>query len=138
MTEFVRTQLSERTFTAATSSIGEARRFVCDATTGVIGARRPHLRSDLELAVSELVTNSVEYGLDAPITVSVTVMPAMVLLSVRSARSSSAISDPSTWAGPLPAMRTGRGLAIVRAISDDVTVDADGSTVTVHCTFRSD
>jgi hypothetical protein len=33
-------------------------------------------------------------------------------------------------------VRTGRGLAIVRAITDEVAVDADDSTVTVHCTFR--
>jgi anti-sigma regulatory factor (Ser/Thr protein kinase) len=138
MTGFVRTQPSERTFTPATSSIGEARQFVREVTAGVVGDGAPELPGDLELAVSELVTNAVEYGLDAPITVSVTVTPANVLVSVRSARSSSAISDPSTWAGPLPAMRTGRGLAIVRAVSDAVAVEADDTTVTVHCSFDID
>ena len=137
MTEFAQAQLSERTFTATNSSIGSARRFVRDATADVMDGREQDLRSDLELAVSELVTNAVEYGTDAPITVSVTVTPANVVVSVRSERSSSEIADPSTWAGPLPAMRTGRGLAIVRAISDDVAVDADDSTVTVRCTFRT-
>ena len=138
MTESVGAQASERTFTAGTTSIGEARRFVREAA-GAIGhvGRANGLRNDLELAVSELVTNAVEYGLDEPIAVRVTISPATVVVSVRSARTSSEISDPSTWAGPLPAMRTGRGLAIVRSISDDVSVDADDSTVTVHCTFRT-
>ena len=137
MTEFVGTRLSERTFEPSPSSIGEARRFVREAAAGVAAGREHDLHSDLELATSELVTNAVEYGLQAPIAVSVAITPTAVLLSVRSARSSSGIADPSTWAGPLPAMRTGRGLAIVRAISDDVAVDADDSTVTVHCTFRT-
>lgn len=136
MTEIVPTRLSERRFAATTSSIGEARRFVREAAAGVISGREHDLSSDLELAVSELVTNAVEYGLASPITVGVTVTTATVRVSVRSARSSPGISDPSTWAGPLPAMRSGRGLAIVRAVSDEVAVDADDSTVTVHCTFR--
>ena len=136
MTESVSTRATERTFSDETSSIGDARRFVRDAIAGSMNGRGEDLPGDLELAVSELVTNAVEYGLDEPVTVTVTVMPDAIVVSVRSARTSSAIADPSTWAGPLPAMRTGRGLAIVRSVSDDVTVDADDSSVTVHCTFR--
>jgi anti-sigma regulatory factor (Ser/Thr protein kinase) len=136
MTESVSTRATERTFSAETSSIGDARRFVRDATAGSMNGRGDDLAGDLELAVSELVTNAVEYGLDVPVTVTVAVMPDAIVVSVRSARTSSAIADPSTWAGPLPAMRTGRGLAIVRSVSDDVTVAADDSSVTVHCTFR--
>jgi anti-sigma regulatory factor (Ser/Thr protein kinase) len=61
-----------------------------------------------------------------------------LVVSVTSARSGPGIADPSTWAGPLPAMRTGRGLAIVRGLTDEVSVAADDTTVTVHCTFRLD
>ncbi len=136
MTETVSTRASERTFTADTSSIGDARRFVRDVTAESLNGRGGDLRGDLELAVSELVTNAIEYGLDEPVTVTVEVTPATIDVSVRSARTSTAIADPSTWAGPLPAMRTGRGLAIVRSVSDDVLVDADDATVTVRCTFR--
>jgi anti-sigma regulatory factor (Ser/Thr protein kinase) len=136
MTESVGIRATERTFSAETSSIRDARRFVRAATAESMNGRGEHLGGDLELAVSELVTNAVEYGLDEPVTVTVTVTAASIVVSVRSARTSSGIADPSTWAGPLPAMRTGRGLAIVRSISDDVTVEADDSSVTVHCTFR--
>jgi anti-sigma regulatory factor (Ser/Thr protein kinase) len=136
MTESMNTRATERTFSADTASIGEARRFVRHIAAESMNGRGDDLLGDVELAVSELVTNAVEYGLDEPVAVRVTIAPASIVVSVRSARTSSAIADPSTWAGPLPAMRTGRGLAIVRSVSDDVSVDADDSTVTVRCTFR--
>ena len=127
---------ARRSFAGTTASIGEARRFVRETVADV--ADRAELVGDLELAVSELVTNAVEHGLAEPLTVNVVVTadPPSVGISVRSVRSSSGIADPSTWSGPLPAVRTGRGLAIVRAVSDAVSVDADDETVTVHCTFR--
>jgi anti-sigma regulatory factor (Ser/Thr protein kinase) len=136
MTESMRTRATERTFSADTASIGEARRFVRHIAAESMNGRGDDLLGDVELAVSELVTNAVEYGLDEPLAVKVAITPESIVVSVRSARTSSAIADPSTWAGPLPAMRTGRGLAIVRSVSDDVSVDADDSTVTVRCTFR--
>jgi anti-sigma regulatory factor (Ser/Thr protein kinase) len=136
MTQSMNTRATERIFSADTASIGEARRFVRDIAVASMNGRGDDLLGDVELAVSELVTNAVEYGLDEPVAVRVTITPASIVVSVRSARTSSAIADPSTWAGPLPAMRTGRGLAIVRSVSDDVSVDADDSTVTVHSTFR--
>lgn len=127
-----------RTFAGRTSSIGEARRFVRDAVAAVVAEPgcRGELGGDLELSVSELVTNAVEYAPDQAVTVMVDISEPTVVISVRSARTSSGIADPSTWAGPLPAMRTGRGLAIVRSVSDDVSVDVDEATVTVSCAFR--
>ncbi len=128
--------VTQRTFVGQTASIGEARRFVRDAAALVVDGA--DVGGDMELAVSELVTNAVEHGLAEPVTVivAVTTDPPTVAISVRSVRTPSGIADPSTWAGPLPAVRTGRGLAIVRSISDEVSVEADESTVTVHCTFR--
>jgi len=84
------------------------------------------------------VTNALEHGLEEPVTVIVVAEAGAVTVSVRSVRTPSGIADPSTWAGPLPTVRTGRGLAIVRSISDEVSVDADDETVTVHCTFNLD
>ncbi len=132
----VGSSVTQRTFAGQTTSIGEARRFVRDAAAAVVDGAA--VGGDMELAVSELVTNAVEHGLEEPVTVAVAVTtdPPTVAISVRSARTPSGIADPSTWAGPLPAVRTGRGLAIVRSVSDEVSVEADDSTVTVHCTFR--
>ena len=94
----------------------------------------------MELAVSELVMTAVECAHDEPVTVVValTADPPTVTISVRSVRTPSRITDPSTWAEPLPAVRTGRGPAIVRSISDDVSVEADEPTVTAGCTFHVD
>ncbi len=130
--------MAQRTFAGQAVSISQARRFVRDATADVVDGA--DVGGDLELAVSELVTNAVEYGGEEPVTVTValTADPPTVAISVRSVRTTSGIADPSTWAGPLPAVRTGRGLAIVRSISDEVSVESDESTVTVHCTFRVD
>jgi len=131
-------EVSERKFGGQTSSIREARLFVRQAAAEVLDLEglESDLPGDLELAVSELVTNAIEHGLDEPVTVIVAATADTVVVSVRSVRTPSGIADPSTWASPLPAVRSGRGLAIVRSISDEVLVDADDATVTVHCTFR--
>lgn len=131
-------RVERRTFAGQNASIGEARRFVRDVAAGVVDGA--DVGGDMELAVSELVTNAVEYGGAAPVTVAIalTADPTTVTISVASVRTPSSVADPSTWAGPAPGVRTGRGLAIVRSISDEVSVEADESTVTVHCSFRVD
>ena len=140
MVGFETPEVSERTFGGQTSSIGAARLFVRQAAAQVVDLAGPesNLRGDLELAVSELVTNALEHGREEPVTVIVVAATGALVVSVRSVRTPSGIADPSTWAGPLPTVRTGRGLAIVRSISDEVSVDADDATVTVHCTFNLD
>jgi len=140
MVGFETPEVSERTFDGQTSSIGAARLFVRQAASRVVDLAGPgsNLRGDLELATSELVTNALEHGLEEPVTVIVVAASGAVVVSVRSVRTPSGIADPSTWAGPLPTVRTGRGLAIVRSISDEVSVDADDATVTVHCRFNLD
>jgi len=131
-------EVSERRFGGHTSSVRAARLFVRQAAAEVLDLEgsESDLPGDLELVVSELVTNAIEHGLDEPVTVIVAATADTVVVSVRSVRTPSGIADPSTWASPLPAVRTGRGLAIVRSISDEVLVDADDAAVTVHCTFR--
>ena len=131
-------EVSECMFGGQTTSIRAARLFVRQAAAEVLdlAGAESDLRCDLELAVSELVTNAIEHGLEKPVTVIVAATADTVVVSVRSARTPAGIADPSTWESPLPTVRTGRGLAIVRSISDEVAVDADDATVTVHCTFR--
>ena len=60
----------------------------------------------MELAVSALVTTAVEHAHGEPVAVVValTADPPTVAISVRSVRSPSRITDPSTWAEPLPAV----------------------------------
>lgn len=137
-----RPEFHRRTFPGGTSSIRDARIFIDDVSHHIVNDNP--IKSDLALCVSELVTNAVEHGLDQPgepglthpVTVTVTVAPDSIVLTVASMRSASAIAHPTTWTGPSPATRRGRGLAIVRALSDTVTVDVDDVTVTVCCIFR--
>ena len=94
----------------------------------------------MELAVGEPVTTAVEHAHGEPfaVVVALTADPPTVAISAISVRTPTRITDPSTWAEPLPALRTERGLAIVRSVSDDVSVGADEPTVTVRCTFHVD
>ena len=128
----------ERRFASTTASIGAARRFVREYVGRSVGRReiRADLLGDVELAVSELVTNAVEYGLAEPVTVRVAADAGALVVSVGSARAPDGVADPSTWSGPRPAVRTGRVLAIVRAVTDRVSVESDATSTTVHCTFH--
>ena len=94
----------------------------------------------MELAVIELVTTAVEHahGEQVTVVVALTADPPTVAISVRSVRTPTRITDSSTCAEPLPAVGTGRGLAIVRSVSEGVSVEADEPTVTVRCTFQID
>ena len=66
-------EVSERMFGGQTSSIRAARLFVRQAAAEVLDLAGPEsdLQDDLELAVSELVTNAIEHGLEEPVTVTV-------------------------------------------------------------------
>lgn len=135
VTQASRPSRSSSTFAGDTSSIREARIFVREqvATTSIGSGRS----GDMELAVSELVTNAIEHAHDEAITVSVDASASSVSVSVSSSYAGSDLDDPSTWAGPHPKVRSGRGLAIVRAVSDDVMVSSDRDVLTVTCTFNA-
>lgn len=135
MTQASRPSRSSSTFAGDTSSIREARIFVREQVAATsIGSGRS---GDMELAVSELVTNAIEHAHDEAITVSVDASASSVSVSVSSSYAGSDLDDPSTWAGPHPKARSGRGLAIVRAVSDDVLVSSDHDVLTVTCTFNA-
>jgi anti-sigma regulatory factor (Ser/Thr protein kinase) len=129
-----RPEVKHESFAPVTSSIAETRRFVRECVAPIVTDRMR--LGDIELATSELVTNAVEHGAHEPVTVGVETTATTVIVAVTSARSSAAMGEPSSWSGPLPAMRTGRGLAIVRAVSDEIEVDAGDDALTIRCTFR--
>lgn len=125
-------QRGEREFVSTTESVGDARDFV-----------RAWLRDDAvdeetvddaTLAVSELVTNAVVHGTGEPVTVRVETARDEVVCVVRS--TGGPLPDPATWTSPGVSGRTGRGLAIVRAVADSVVADVDGPVVVLRCSFR--
>ncbi len=119
--------------------------------------------ADVELAISELVTNAVEHGTGDEISVTIAGTDSELLMSVRSRWAeypqTSVIKGVVNVAGrvkPLklddaegvdseagvvavpyvePHSPAGRGLRIVATVADQVTVKADGPMLTVWCRF---
>lgn len=121
-----------RRFTAVSESIGAARDLVREAVAGT--QLDDATVTDLQLAVSELVTNAVVHGNGASIAVEVTVAPDLVTCAVVS--DGQTLPEISSWVAPVDGRSSGRGLSIVRALADAVTVEVDGDHVVVRCMFE--
>lgn len=96
--------------------------------------------ADVELAVSELVTNAVEYGDGTDIHVTIVPTEADLTVAVRSTtdetRSASTAAETASPSTKLmPHSRAGRGLRIVASVADEVTIASDGPWLTVSCRF---
>lgn len=100
-------------------SVAVARRFVETTFDGVIP---PSIVSDLVLATSELVTNAVEHGDSEAVVVTATSDGSRAWISVRSADDAGRIRPIDRWQPAAPDRPSGRGLGIVYAIADDVSV----------------
>jgi anti-sigma regulatory factor (Ser/Thr protein kinase) len=120
-----------RDLPAVLESIGEARDLASSAIAGA-GVDEATV-IDLQLALSELVTNAVVHGGGGPITVDVTVAPSAITCAVAS--DGQLLPEVSSWVQPVDGRPSGRGLSIVRAVADAVTVDVDGDRIVVRCTF---
>jgi serine/threonine-protein kinase RsbW len=120
---------------ARASSVGRARRAV--ATFLAANAVPSVVVDDLELVVSELVTNAVIHpaATDHPVRVSVRV-GSDVQLDVAHHGSSSVLPPVEMWQLAPPTERSGRGLGIVRRLCDDVHVSQDGPWAVVACGRR--
>lgn len=125
-------QLGERDFVSTPESIGDARDFTRAVLRG--DAVDEATIDDVTLAVSELVTNAVGHGSGGPVTVRIKSAPSEVVCVVRSTGGS--LPDPATWTSRGVSGRTGRGLAIVRALADAVVAEVDGGVVVLRCSFR--
>jgi anti-sigma regulatory factor (Ser/Thr protein kinase) len=84
------------------------------------------------LTVSEVVTNAIEYGSDGTVEISVDVDDHTVRIEVSA--DSTGIPLPPTGPVPTTSVR-GRGLQVVHALADQVSIDIRGGRVTVVCRF---
>ena len=107
---------------AATSQVAVARRFVRQAVAGLVP---DEVAADLQLIVSELFTNAVQYGMSPSVSVTVEVGPDEAGVTVDS-------GSPAPDVGPIQSWRlasedeiSGRGLGIVRRLADVVRVERD-------------
>ena len=94
------------------------------------------LVTDIQLAVSELVTNGVVHGNGGAITLEIASAPDQITCLVVSPLQGRPLPDPALWMSPVGGGPTGRGLAIVREVADEVAVESNGDLVEVKCTFR--
>ena len=112
-------------------NVSVARRFVSDTLDGLVPSA---VVADLLLATSELVTNAFEHGQKRRVMVTARTTARGASVSVRSAGASGLDVDVGTWAPPPEWAATGRGLGIIRAVSDhiDIVRHDDTLEVTIH------
>lgn len=130
----------EGTLTLATDSMGcvrTARRFVAEQLDSQVSE---HTAQAMQLAVSELVTNAVEHGLGGRLTVGVQVGASRAQVRVTSESAPEKPIPPTDlWSiHNDPTQPSGRGLGIVRAVSDGVKLARSGRRVTVTASFHLD
>ena len=122
-----------RSFPSVPPSTHAAREFV-------VGELRRASASDrtvanFELIVSELVTNSVQYGNGAEIVVGVdAVTDGWYTVSISSGVDGVLPPlDPTAWKVADAEMRNGRGLGIVRSLADDLSVALSDGRLVIVC-----
>lgn len=111
-------------------NLATARRFVRerldDAPPGVV--------ADLEIIASELLTNAVEHGPPGPLSIAIDHHDSTVSLTVDSPRPDTDLLAAETWSMAGVEEITGRGLAIVRRLADDVSVDQTATSLSITAT----
>jgi anti-sigma regulatory factor (Ser/Thr protein kinase) len=118
-------------------NVSVARRFVRATLDGLVPSS---VVADLLLATSELVTNAFEHGRESPVVVTARMTAERASVSVRSTGACGLDDDIGTWTPPHGSAATGRGLGIVRAVSDhiDVVRHHDTLEVTIHRALNCD
>ncbi len=112
-----------------TTELSIARRSVAHAALDVLAADRT---PDVELCVSELVTNALEHGDGTGVVVSHGVVEGSFIVTV----SNGSHTLPQRAIGRVPVDRpSGRGLQIVHALADGVAVYGEHGAVAVSCRF---
>lgn len=107
---------------AATNQVAVARRFVRQTLSGLVP---DDVAADLQLIVSELFTNAVQYGASAHVTVTVDVGPDEAGVTVDSSSAAPDVGPVETWSLADESEISGRGLGIVRRLADVVRVERD-------------
>lgn len=100
------------------AEVSTARRFVRANLPDVPDA----VSADAQLITSEMVTNAIEHGVGGPVIVVVSRREHFVALTVESVGPAPGVGAVDEWKLAAADEITGRGLAIVRAIADDVEV----------------
>jgi serine/threonine-protein kinase RsbW len=109
--------------TSDSASIPDARRMVAEALRA--DAVDDDIAADLLVVVSELMTNAVAHGTGDPVGLAVREAAGCIEVTVVSGGRADVGPAPN-WTMPSPGSIGGRGLALVRALSDRVEAGSDG------------
>lgn len=129
--------VAERTFTlrADPTSVRLARRSVTEFAT------EHRLSSELieaaQLCVSELVTNAVTAASDGRVILTVCLDATHLTILVTNVSASADLPDADSLRLPAASASSGRGLAIVRQLADQLRIERDGTSVTVSAGFAA-
>lgn len=130
------TERLERTFVAAPPSARAARGFVAEAMTAA-GVPLVAVR-DAVLVISELASNIIEHGDGGSFAVVVGPRDARRWsVGVECALSAAGrqLPDHRAWSVASNDRRSGRGLGIVRTLSDEISVDIDHDRLAIECSL---
>ncbi len=109
------------------SDVASARRYVRKALADI----DPAISSDMQLVVSELMTNAIEHAAGPEVTVELAIHDHAVMLSV-TCHGSAPLAPVEDWQPAPPEARAGRGLAIVRQLATHVAVDHAGDALRIR------
>lgn len=124
-----------REYAGESSSLRTARRDVVDFLLEC-GADGQTVEK-ASLIASELASNAIQAAPGVPYHLRIRIVdPNAASLSVRNHTSGGAVPTPDRWRPVDAAAISGRGLAIVDSLSDEVTVEVDGDQVTVTAWFQ--
>ena len=122
-------EVGERLTISGTAELVRARRAVTRSAEEVLGSPRI---PDVELCISELVTNALEHGTDPEVELRWEAEGDSFVITV----SNSSGRLPQATVGVLPNERaTGRGLRIVKMVADGVATRHENGAVVVTCRF---
>jgi anti-sigma regulatory factor (Ser/Thr protein kinase) len=125
----------ELSYRGEPATLGEARREVLDWLRGT-GADQSTLER-AALIVSELATNALQASPGTIYRVNVArIEPKLAAISVRNITDGAAPPSPDEWRAIDRSALRGRGLAIVKSLSEDVTVTTVDGEVVVTATIR--
>jgi len=116
--------------------ISVARRFVRTTLRDIVPA---HVASDMELITSELVTNAVRHGSREPLVVTVHADRRVASVTIEHEHDQlDDIPRIAEWEIADPDLPSGRGLGLVRALSDEVTIGVHGDTLSITASVATE
>lgn len=109
------------------ADVSAARRFVRSQLVDI----DPAVSSDMQLAVSELVTNAIEHGHADTVIVDISCVDGEVILVVTHPGTTDDLPDVDSWQPAPPEALAGRGLGIVRHLATSVSMRRLGDRVSI-------